>query len=74
MTAVKICTYILANIPGKQNRQIKITLGLTHDSGHGKLVQLVFVSHMQYMTKFYCSLSFARQYIFKMSIIYQVSL
>ena len=33
------------------------------DSGHGKLVQLVFVIHMQYMTKFYCSVSFACQYI-----------
>ena len=62
MTAVKIYTCILATIPGKRNRQIKITLRLTQDSGHGKLVQLVFVSHMLYMTKFYCSLSFARQY------------
>ena len=63
MTAVKIYTCILANIPGKQNRQIKVTTRLTHDSVHDKLVQLVFVSHMQYMTKFYCVVSFVRQYI-----------
>ena len=60
MTAIKIYTCILATIPGKRNQQI--TLRLTQDSGHGKLVQLMFVSHMLYMTKFYCSLSFARQY------------
>ena len=34
-----------------QMGSIKITTGLTQDSGHSKLVQLVFVSHMQYMTK-----------------------
>ena len=63
MTAVKIYTCILANISGKQKRQIKVTTRLTHDSVHDKLVQLVFVSHMQYLTTFYCSVSFARQYI-----------
>ena len=42
---------------------LKQPRGLTQDSGHGKLVQLVFVSHMQYMTQFYCRISFARQYI-----------
>ena len=33
------------------------------DSGHGKLVQLVFVNHMSNLKKIYCSVSFARQYI-----------
>ena len=31
--------------------------------GHGKFVQLVFVLHMQCMTKFYCNVSIACQYI-----------
>ena len=35
----------------------------TRGSGHGKLVQLVFVNHMSNLTKFYFSVSFARQYI-----------
>ena len=52
MTSVKIYTCILANIPGRHNRQIKKPRSLTQDSDHGKLVQLVFVSHMQYMAKF----------------------
>ena len=33
----------------------------------GKLVQLGFVIHMQYLTKFYCSISFALQYIRNLS-------
>ena len=49
--------------PSKQNRQkLKLPNGLTQDSGHGKLVQLAFVGHIQYMTTFYCSVSFAHQY------------
>ena len=32
------------------------------DSGHGKQVQLEFVSRMQCITKFYFTVSFARQY------------
>ena len=32
-------------------------------SGHGKLVQLVFVNHMSKLPKFYCSVSFACEYI-----------
>ena len=32
-------------------------------SGHGKLVQLMFLNHMSNLTKFYCSVSFARQYV-----------
>ena len=32
-------------------------------SGPGELVQLVFVNHMSNLTYFYCSVSFARQYI-----------
>ena len=60
--------YILANIPGKQkNNKLKQPRGLTQESGHCKLVQLVFVSHMQYMTQFYYSVSFARQYISSLS-------
>ena len=31
-------------------------------SGHGKLVQLVFMKYMYNLTKFYCSVSFVRQY------------
>ena len=49
--------YILANKPCKQNQQIKITPCFTQDFGHGKLVQLVFVSLIQYMTKIYCTVS-----------------
>ena len=67
MTAVKIYTCILANIPSKQTRQIKITPRLDLRFWLGKLVQLGFVIHMQYMTKFYCSISFALQYIRNLS-------
>ena len=63
MTAVKIYTCILANIPSKQTRQIKITPRLDLRFWLGKLVQLGFVIHMQYLTKFYCSISFALKYI-----------
>ena len=61
MIAVKLYmynTYLVNRID-----KLKQLRGLTLDSGHGKLVQLVFVSHMLYMTNFYCSVSFVRQYI-----------
>ena len=42
---------------------------ITQGSGHGKLVQLVFVNrHMSNLTKFYCSVSFVRQYTSRWSI------
>ena len=37
----------------------------TQGSGHDKLVQLVLVNPMSYLTRFYCGVSFARQYINK---------
>ena len=61
VTAAKISTCISANIASKEDDKFKITHWL--DSNHGNLVQLNFVSHMHYLTKFYCSVSFARQYI-----------
>ena len=61
MTAAKISTCISANIASKEDDKFKITHWL--DSNHGNLVQLKFVSHMHYLTKFYCSVSFARHYI-----------
>ena len=60
VTAVKyiyMSTYLVNKI-----NTLKEPRGLTQDSGHGKLVQLVFVSHMQYMIKFYWNISFARPY------------
>ena len=57
MTAVKIVMYI------SQHAKFKSHGCFNQGSGNGKPMQLMFVNHMSNLTKFYCSLSFARQYI-----------
>ena len=47
----------------KHNDKFKYPRCFIQGSGHGKLVQLVFVNHLSSLTKLYCSVSFALQYI-----------